>query len=417
MWFIESDFIALESDSMPFRLGFYSLIFSFSYIFILICFHSLGFLFSPTAPIPLTTHISNIVLTQLLSTKTDRPSDISTPLWSAHLLSSSPSLIQQAHRNYFAAGAQIATTASYQASLSNLRTHLSIPEVDASSLITRSVDLANSALLEHTRSLPTAEQPSRRPRSKPLYVAASLGPYAACLADGSEYTGAYDPLPSPAQFAAFHAPRIAALLAARPPPAILAVETLPSYPELLALLPLLCGPSPSPDAAGSFASWVSFSLHATDAARIADGTPLRTACAAICAADPQAARILAVGVNCAAPGRARDALREMRRWIARPLVVYANSGEGWDAEAREWVGAPAGAGEAAGAGAVATGGGRGRGGDDWEALTRAFWSEGARIVGGCCRTGVGEVGAIARAMGEMEREREGEGEESQGTTG
>src|SRR5262245_26537808 len=45
-----------------------------------------------------------------------RGADLDDPLWSARLLIEDPDLIRQVHHDYYAAGADVAVTASYQAS-------------------------------------------------------------------------------------------------------------------------------------------------------------------------------------------------------------------------------------------------------------------------------------------------------------
>ena len=59
-----------------------------------------------------------LVLDGALATELERRGcDLRDPLWSAKVLIEAPALIQQVHYDYFAAGADCATTASYQASL------------------------------------------------------------------------------------------------------------------------------------------------------------------------------------------------------------------------------------------------------------------------------------------------------------
>src|SRR6476469_5654886 len=103
--------------------------------------------------------------------------DLTDALWSARLLADAPRAVVEAHRAFFAAGARVATTASYQAGFAGFAA-AGIGRDDAAALMRRSVWLADQA---------RAGMPS--PGS--LLVAASVGPYGASLADGSEYTGAY----------------------------------------------------------------------------------------------------------------------------------------------------------------------------------------------------------------------------------
>src|SRR5215210_6079985 len=59
-----------------------------------------------------------VVLDGALATELERRgADLRDPLWSAKVLFENPELIRQVHADYFAAGADVATTASYQATL------------------------------------------------------------------------------------------------------------------------------------------------------------------------------------------------------------------------------------------------------------------------------------------------------------
>jgi homocysteine S-methyltransferase len=201
-----------------------------------------------------------------------------------------------------------------------------------------------------------ADRKHRAGRPRPL-VAASIGPYGAFLADGSEYTGAYDlDLDG---LVAFHRPRMRLLLDAGPD--LLACETIPSAIEARALARLLAERAEA-------RAWVSFSCR--DGSRLCDGTPFADAVRSV-AALPQ---VLAVGVNCTAPSHVEDLLRAAAAVTAKPLVAYPNSGETYDAAAKVWLGLS----------------------DpfDWGDRARAWRAAGARLVGGCCRTGPDHVRAI-----------------------
>lgn len=256
--------------------------------------------------------------------------DLSDELWSARLLLEDPDLIRRVHADYFAAGAQVATTASYQASLPGfVRRGLDVAQAER--LIRRSVELAAQARDEAGGGL----------------VAASVGPYGAYLANGAEYTGDYDL--DEEGLLAWHRPRWEILASSGAD--LLACETIPSYPEARALGRLL-RETPSVKA------WVSFSCR--DGEHLNDGTPIREA-AALFASDAQ---VVAVGVNCTAPRHVPSLLAALSGGL--PIVVYPNSGETWDAGRRRWLGLadPAEYGQAA---------------KEWE---RA----GASLIGGCCRT-------------------------------
>jgi homocysteine S-methyltransferase len=123
------------------------------------------------------------------------------------------------HESYFAAGADVATSASYQASIQGFAQR-GLSAEESLSLMRLSVELADQA---------------RRNTGGEGMVAGSVGPYGAMLADGSEYRGAYGV--SLETLAAFHRPRLQALIEAGAD--LLAIETCPSAIEALLVLELL----------------------------------------------------------------------------------------------------------------------------------------------------------------------------------
>lgn len=272
-----------------------------------------------------------------------RGHDLTSTLWSARLLAEEPEAIRAAHAAFFAAGARVAITSSYQVSYDAFgAAGIDRAEVDA--LLVKSVRLAREARDES--SLDAGE----------AWVAASVGPYGAARADGSEYTGDYGM--TVAQLRAWHRPRLETLAGAGAD--VLAVETLPSLAEVEAVALEL-------DALGAPA-WI--------AVTPAGGT-LRTgeslADAFAIAAAP--ASVIAVGVNCCAASEVAGALASIEV-TGLPAVVYPNSGELWHADTRTWTGDPAAIGGSA---------------DGWVA-------GGARLVGGCCRVGVDQIDLLARTV-------------------
>lgn len=202
------------------------------------------------------------------------------------------------------------------------------------------------------------EAAQRAGGGRPLWVAASVGPYGAMLADGSEYRGRYGL--SVAELEAFHRPRLEVLAAAGPD--VLALETVPDADEARALLRVVRGLG--------VPAWLSYSV-AGEFTRA--GQPLEEAFAL--AADVE--EIVAVGVNCCAPEDADRAVELAARVTGKPVVVYPNSGESWDAQARAW-----------------------RGESSFSAGRVAGWERaGARLIGGCCRVGPGAIAELARQVG------------------
>jgi homocysteine S-methyltransferase len=296
-----------------------------------------------------------VVLDGGLATELERRgADLADPLWSARQLVEGPELIRAVHQAYFAAGADVAVSASYQASVAGLASR-GIGFQDAVRLMALSVELAKDARERFWNDPSRAEG-----RAWPL-VAASIGPYGASLADGSEYRGNYGI--SRRELADFHGPRLAAVMTARPD--LLAIETIPSAEEAILVLELL-GPWPEVQA------WVSFTCR--DSSRIGDGGPVADAIAAV-TGHPQVA---AVGFNCVPPSLAEELLAGAAQVTARPLVIYPNSGERWDAKHRRWV--------------------PGEGPFDFGAAARRWRERGARLIGGCCRTGPETIRTIRTSL-------------------
>jgi homocysteine S-methyltransferase len=271
----------------------------------------------------------------------DRGHDLSDALWTARLLRDAPDEIAAVHRSYYEAGARVATTASYQASVPGFQA-AGVDRAEAERLIRRSVVLAREVRDE------LAEDGTTR------WVAASVGPYGAVLADGSEYRGRYGL--SAQALRDFHLPRLELL--ADSDPDLLAVETIPDVDEAEVLAALL-------DELG-LPAWFSFSA---DGLRTRAGQPLRGAFAVAASSDS----VFAVGVNCCAPADVLDAVRLAGEVTGRPAVAYPNSGEDWETTERTWTG-----GTAYDLGLV----------PDW---VRA----GASYVGGCCRVGPDTIAAVA----------------------
>ncbi|MFD1802252.1 homocysteine S-methyltransferase [Mixta tenebrionis] len=312
-------------------------------------------LFNPIADL-LQRH-GTLILDGALATELEaRGCRLADALWSAKVLLEDPQLIYQVHYDYFAAGAQCAITASYQATPLGFAAR-GLNEAQARELIARSAELALRAREDYL---------ARQPQAAPLLVAGSVGPYGAYLANGAEYRGDYT-LPQ-AEMMAFHRPRIEALAAAGVD--LLACETLPSYAELEALEALLAEFPQLP-------AWFSFTLR--DSEHLSDGTPL-TAVAALLNRCPQA---LALGINCIALEKVTPALETLRRLTDKPLLAYPNSGEQYDAASKSWHSAPAGC--------------------SLQDKLAEWQAAGAQIIGGCCRTTPQDIAALARCCHSVRR--------------
>lgn len=270
--------------------------------------------------------------------------DLSGALWTARLLGEEPHRIADAHRAFYLAGAQVATTASYQSSVEGL-VAAGYDAAAARGLIRLSVTLARDVRDSLAESHPG------------LLVAASVGPYGAFLADGSEYRGRYG-VPA-ARLRDFHAPRLELLAAAGPD--LLAVETIPDLDEAEVLVDLL-------DELG-VPAWFSYSVRGETTAA---GQPLADAYAVLAGH----ASLVAAGVNCSEQSDVLGAVRASVAATGLPAVAYPNRGGSWDAAAKQW-----------------------SYGDPIDPdLVLGWLDAGATYVGGCCGNGPAEIAELAELV-------------------
>ncbi|GAA2987255.1 homocysteine S-methyltransferase [Actinokineospora diospyrosa] len=268
--------------------------------------------------------------------------DLSDSLWSARLLIDEPAALVAAHRAFYEAGASVVTTATYQASFEGFAAH-GIDHSTTERLLRLGVEVAAAARAELAAD------------GRQRWVAASVGPYGALLADGSEYRGRYGL--SVSELADWHRPRLEVLAGSGAD--LLACETVPDAVEAAALTVAL--------ADVDVPAWITYSI---EGARTRGGEPLDEAFA-VAAECPS---VVAVGVNCSAPADVGPAIAVARAVTNKPIVVYPNSGESW------------------------TG--------DWSGPSRfsvelaAEWvTEGAWAVGGCCRVTRSDIADLARVVG------------------
>ena len=271
--------------------------------------------------------------------------DLNHKLWSAKLLADNAAAIKKVHQEYLKAGAQCLITSSYQASIQGLMEG-GYDKLTAETLLRKTVELAKEAVQETG--------------SKAL-VAASIGPYGAFLADGSEYRGDYKI--SDEALSEFHDSRLKALETTTAD--VYACETIPSIQEAKVLAKLLEDVSKP--------SWISFSCK--DGAHINDGTSI-IECANLLANHPN---IFAIGVNCTKPSYISELINNIKasNW-KKKISVYPNSGEVFNATNKTWI-------------------------DTTEAhnfteMTREWLALGADMVGGCCRIGPDHIADIKNTL-------------------
>jgi len=280
--------------------------------------------------------------------------DLDDDLWSARALLDSPELVRQVHTEFLAAGADCIASVTYQATLRGLRKS-GLSEDTGIALLRSAVGLACEA-----RDAFWNDHANRKGRLRPL-AAASIGPYGAFLADGSEYTGDYEL--DVGELYEFHVQRWSFFAAGEAD--LLACETIPSLTEAEALLRLL-------DETPERWAWLSFSCR--DEAHLSDGNAFADA-VQLCA---QHSNVAAVGINCTAPALISPLIRIARSHTDQPILVYPNSGERYDAGSRSWTSiAPE---------------------LDWTAAATEWIELGASGVGGCCRTGTDEITRLRRLV-------------------
>lgn len=275
-----------------------------------------------------------------------RGHDLSDDLWSARLLRDDPQALVETHLAFFRAGAQVATTASYQASFEGFAAQ-GLSRAESAALMRASVTLARRAA-----DLADAELGDGVRRK----VAASVGPYGAVLADGSEYSGDYGL--TDRALRDFHGPRLEVLASAGAD--LLAVETIPSAQEAAVLMGLLYELE--------LPAWLSVTCE--DASHTRRGDDVRNLFAMARGHD----RLVAVGVNCTAPEHVETLVATAAGASGKPVVAYPNSGESWDGARRRW------AGDGVGVDPVAA---------------RRWVAAGAHWVGGCCRVSSDDIARLA----------------------
>lgn len=287
--------------------------------------------------------------------------DVKDRLWSARMLDSAPEAIKRIHYDYYAAGADIVTCASYQGSTRGFM-EAGYSAEDAETLIRRSMDLVYEARKAWWEGLPTEESgaafPEGRNSGQPYPLAAGdIGPYGAYLADGSEYTGSYRL--SVKEYRDFHLPRIQILKDAGAE--LFAVETMPKLDEALACAEMLEGEGAR--------YWVSFTFLSEH--RTCGGNSIEELAKEL----TELPGLLAIGVNCSPPELVRGIVRRLKDLTDKDICVYPNSGESYDGIKKTW--------------------GRGRGIQPFVSMAREWYIEGARFIGGCCRTKPEDIKAIA----------------------
>lgn len=289
-----------------------------------------------------------VILDGGLSTALDELNiDISGPLWTARAVVENPDGLAAAHRRFAEAGADYVTTASYQCGVEHFRT------------LGLSASRARAALLSTTSiaRIGVADTPTR--------VAASIGPFGASLADGSEYHGRYRA--SFADIAAYHRNKLDVLNETDPD--VFAVETQLLADEVRVIVDHLVS-------LGSPRAWFSFGFR--DEETTHGGDTLQQVVDAV----TDYPNLVAVGVNCTAPHLVTPILRRLATLVPGvALIAYPNHGGEWRAVDRTWL-RP--------------------GVSVFDSVRVEEWYRaGARYIGGCCGTGPTDIARLAELVREL----------------
>ncbi|XP_058201092.1 homocysteine S-methyltransferase 2-like [Rhododendron vialii] len=305
-----------------------------------------------------------------LATELERHgADLNDPLWSAKCLISSPHLIRKVHLDYLEAGANIIISASYQATLQGFEAKgLSMEEGEA--LLRRSVEIACEAReMYHNigcKGSWDATGNGEILKQRPVLVAASVGSFGAYLADGSEYSGIYGDAVTLEALKDFHRRRVQVL--AESGADIIAFETIPNKLEAKAFAEIL------DEEDIKIPAW--FSFNSKDGVNVVSGDSI-SECASIADSCKQ---VVAVGINCTPPRFIHGLIQAIGKVTTKPVLLYPNSGETYDAERKQWVKST------------------GVADEDFVSYVGKWCEDGACLIGGCCRTTPNTIRAITKAL-------------------
>jgi homocysteine S-methyltransferase len=277
-----------------------------------------------------------------LSTELERlGADIKGELWTGRALLEQPELVEQAHRSFVEAGAEVVITSSYQLSRRGF-VEIGLTVQDADEALRRSIQVARAAT-----------------RGTSAKTAASVGPFGAVLHDGSEYRGDYQV--DQAELQEFHAERLAVLLSEKPD--FLAIETIPNVVEAKALAQVLKDDQTP--------KWVSFTAQSGDL--LWSGEKITDAVAAIA----DLPNLVAVGVNCVDPALVAQLAVQIKSVVGCEVIAYPNRGGQWDSAAGVWIGNKP---------------------KDFTEWLPEWTQAGVAWVGGCCGTDSTDIRALSAAI-------------------
>ncbi|PKA66086.1 Homocysteine S-methyltransferase 3 [Apostasia shenzhenica] len=291
--------------------------------------------------------------------------DLNDPLWSAKCLVDSPHLIRKVHLDYLEAGANIIISSSYQATIQGFEAK-GFSTAESEALLSKSVNIACEARDIFQKCFSDEGAGGSNSRKRPILVAASIGSYGAYLADGSEYSGEYGEEVTMDFLKDFHRRRLQVL--ADSGADLIAFETIPNKLEAQVYSELLNENNIE------IPAW--FSFNSKDGYNVVSGDSL-VECASIADA---CKHVVAIGINCTPPRFIHGLILSIRKVSDKPIVIYPNSGEHYDADKKEWM--------------VSTG----VSDEDFVSYVSTWHKAGASLIGGCCRTTPRTIRAIAQAL-------------------
>lgn len=259
-------------------------------------------------------------------------------------------LLYQIHKDYAVAGADIITSASYQASLEGTIEAGAVQSwTEALWMLRKSEQLVRRAI-------------SDAKVNRNVLLASSIGPFGAWLGGGQEYTGDYTGY-TKADIRRHHEFKIRGVLGGSPD--LLLIETIPSVVEVQVIVEVLNDLAPTLSIPVCLALSVKSAEDGTVA--LADGSEL-SRIADLAASCPSFTHL---GVNCCAETVAKEALNMLQQHTSLKLIAYPNSGEVYDGATKTWSGDCD--------------------SSFLDAATLSLWQTSVSILGGCCRTGPSHI--------------------------
>lgn len=327
-----------------------------------------------------------------------------TPLWSSHLLLSSPQTLLEVQTAFAKAGADVILTATYQASYDGMaktpmiahwkhEKHPKDAPAEAKAMLTSAVSISKNAVQQNGR---------------PGLVALGLGAYGATLIPSQEYSGDYGEIDR-GTLHQFHQARLDAFIhdeEAWRNIDIIAFETLPTLGEIIAVRDVMqtCQDIVDGHKVKNFQSkpyWISC-VFPNDDDGLPDGSSIELVVRAMLKKDHYSPRPYAIGINCTKVHKisrlvkkfeaARHKLGENYFTLPRLVIYPDRAGDGvYDSKTQKWVG-----GESDGV--------------PWDEqmfeLVREIQQRGkweGILVGGCCKTTPEHIAKLRKRIDELLR--------------